>query len=128
MMPDALIRGDVVACAQAVGVIWSAGPDEVTVLPIGRGDGMRRRGEVPIEMLSDQVAAGLTGRRLVIHADMPVTAPRAQQVRRGRIPGALMCKVVHAVARSASELHFAARWQGEREGRMSRLAGLRSAV
>jgi hypothetical protein len=127
-MHDALACGDVVACRQAVGVVWRIEPDHLVVLPIGRGDGgPRRRGDVPLEMIEDQAAAGVFGQNLVIHADMPTRVAAAGKRHIGKLPGPLVCKVSQALIRAFIDQQHEAKWQGE-TGRVACRRAHRNAV
>ena len=126
-MPNALAHGDVVASGRAMGVVWSVGDGELTVLPIGRASSPPRRHEIPIDQSAGILLVGLPP-DAVIHADMEQAAPIAGQRKVGRIASTTVCRCSQARARAYVERHTEARWAGERESRMGRLEDLRSAV
>jgi hypothetical protein len=127
-MPDALACGDVIACRQAVGVVWRIENDHLVVLPIGKDDGgPRHRGDVPLELMEDQAAAGVFGQHLVIHADMPTAVATAGKRHIGKLPGPLACKVSLAIIRSHIAARNEAKWKGEK-GRVAYRRPHRNAV
>lgn len=110
-MQKRIVRGDVVTCAHASGVVWAVLRHRLVVLPIIPKAETQRANDVLVEELADQIALGCGGLDVAIRpADARMVAS-AGQTRTGWLLPRLMERVWTAAAREIEDQAIYDRWR-----------------